>query len=145
MAALTARPKTCLGFALLAVLKTTTSAPLSNNADLEGVFLKMEEDVIAFRREVERVYTQARCSSQTLEGCIKGNYDDCFSEFPNPTCPSKEVSFAQIDECSTSNKETDACGSGLFDYTVPNVIIPGVLTNGRDGNPVDKKVSSRRE
>jgi len=121
---------------LALALSTALNVQSLENAKLESVFEKMEADVLELREEVERVYKELRCTSQTLKECPNGSYDDCLSEYPKPTCPSKDVSFAQIEACGAGN----GCGSGLFDYTVPSVSIPRALTR-QDGNPKDKQVT----
>ena len=44
----------------------------------------MEDVAKNMRDEIERVYTR-RCYSDTLQNCGSKNYNDCSSEFPNPT------------------------------------------------------------
>ena len=53
--------------------------------EVESILIKMEDEVKAFRYEMERVYT-SHCDSQTLNECLRNNYNDCMSTFPNQQC-----------------------------------------------------------
>lgn len=45
----------------------------------------MESDTLAFRDELERVYS-ARCDTKTLTECAESNFNDCSSTFPGQQC-----------------------------------------------------------
>ena len=52
-------------------------------ADLELMFEKLEEDTVAFAREMEQMTLYAnRCSADTLQQCTEGSYHACDSELP---------------------------------------------------------------
>jgi hypothetical protein len=60
-------------------------ATLEQQNDVELILERMEDEAKAFRDEIERVYT-SRCDSETLNECVKKNYNDCWSKFPNEKC-----------------------------------------------------------
>ncbi len=63
-----------------------TAASLEQKMDeVESILLKMEDQVKAFRYEMEDVY-RSRCDSQTINKCLRNNYNDCISTFPNQQC-----------------------------------------------------------
>jgi hypothetical protein len=51
----------------------------------ENILLAMEDEVKAFRYEMERVY-RSRCDKLTYSSCIRSNYNDCSSAFPKQKC-----------------------------------------------------------
>ena len=53
--------------------------------EVESILFKMEDEVKAFRYEMESNY-RSRCDSQTLNECLRNNYNDCMSTFPNQQC-----------------------------------------------------------
>ena len=53
--------------------------------EVQTILQKMESDALAFRDELERVYS-ARCDTKTLTECAERNFDDCSSTFPGQQC-----------------------------------------------------------
>jgi hypothetical protein len=56
-----------------------------------SVLREIEEVAKDVRDKIESAYKQ-RCDPDTLDGCGNKNYNDCSSEFPNPTCSCKSTS-----------------------------------------------------
>lgn len=78
----------------------TDAADSDKENEVESILKRMESDVLAFRDEIERVYS-ARCETQTLTDCAYNNFNDCSSTFPNQQC-------LKADELIIS-----ACGDGI--------------------------------
>lgn len=100
--------------------------------ELSSLVNKVEDDVLELVAEIEQLYQQ-RCDADGLQQCLRGNYDDCISEYPNQVCP------------ATLQMAVPACGqagicSGLYDYTISSVRIPKALADGPDGNPTNPSV-----
>mmetsp|Transcript_39498 Transcript_39498/g.118569 ORF Transcript_39498/g.118569 Transcript_39498/m.118569 type:complete len:168 (-) Transcript_39498:1689-2192(-) len=93
---------------------------------------RLQDDVLQYRNEVERAYTE-RCWSRTLNTCQKNNFNECSSRYPNQTCPSAK--YTVVTECGTG----DMC-NGLFDWSVSTVRLPLALANGPENNPTDTDV-----
>ena len=74
-----------------------------------GILEKMEYDVKAFRDKLEEVYKK-RCDSQTYSSCIRKNYNDCSSAFPNKQCT---YSKPQCGDSPTRCDGEGGCGSGF--------------------------------
>ena len=53
--------------------------------EVKSILQRMESDVLAFRDELERVYS-TRCKIETLTECAGSNFNDCSSSFPNQQC-----------------------------------------------------------
>ena len=71
-------------------------ADAESEYEARSILRGMEYVAKNIRDEIERVYTM-RCNSDTLLNCGSKNYNDCSSEFPNPT---------------GSNVSTDNCECG---------------------------------
>jgi len=100
--------------------------------DVAAVFRRMEALVLAFRDEMERVYSY-RCDAATLAECYERNFNDCSSSYPNQQC------------MDANELVVPACGNGiscnaLWDKTCSAVRLPGSLADGPAGNPSDAKV-----
>jgi len=74
-----------LVFAASSSRQFATAQTLDQENKVENILLAMEVDVKAFREQLEKVYTK-RCDSQTFSSCIRKNYNDCSSAFPNKQC-----------------------------------------------------------
>lgn len=61
------------------------SASVGNEAEVESILQRMENSVLAFRDQIENIYT-SRCDAETLIECTKSNYNDCSSIYPNQQC-----------------------------------------------------------
>lgn len=57
--------------------------------EVQTILQKMESYVLAFRDELERVYS-ARCDTKTLTDCAESNFNDCSSTFPGQQCMEAE-------------------------------------------------------
>ena len=68
-------------------LPFATAASAEKENEVKSILQHMEADVLAFRDEVERVYT-ARCDNQTVTECNENNFNDCSSTFPGQQCMS---------------------------------------------------------
>lgn len=68
-------------------------ADAGSDDEARSILRDMEVVAKNIRDEIERVYTK-RCYSDTLQNCGSNNYNDCSSEFPNPT-----GSKVSIDKC----------------------------------------------
>mmetsp|Transcript_2336 Transcript_2336/g.3623 ORF Transcript_2336/g.3623 Transcript_2336/m.3623 type:complete len:650 (-) Transcript_2336:61-2010(-) len=111
-------------------LANAASADKEN--EVKSILQRMETDVLAFRDEMERVYS-ARCETKTLTECAETNFNDCSSTFPSQQC-------AKADELVFS-----ACGDGetcnaLWDKTLSTVSVPAALAQGPSNNPNDNEV-----
>ncbi|KAL3826889.1 hypothetical protein ACHAXA_000857 [Cyclostephanos tholiformis] len=100
-------------------------ASTDKESEVESIFLKLESDVRTFRDEIERAYN-ARCETKTLAECHKGNFNDCFSMYPNQQC-------LKADEFALST----TCGVGvscntLWDKTISKISFPGSQDNPSD-------------
>ena len=71
--------------ALLGVGVLTNAASLEKENEVKAILEQMESDVLAFRDEMERVYS-ARCDPSMLRECSRNNYNDCSSVYPNQWC-----------------------------------------------------------
>lgn len=60
-----------------------------DQANMDAVVSKLEQDTRELALEVERLY-QERCSTTVLERCTRGNYHECLSELPTHQCLSGE-------------------------------------------------------
>ena len=74
-----------LVFAASSSRQFATAQTLDQEYKAGNILLAMEDDVKAFRDELEEVYKK-RCDSQTFSSCIRKNYNDCSSAFPNKQC-----------------------------------------------------------
>lgn len=116
-------------------LHTTTfanAASVDRENEVKSILRRMESDALAFRDEIERVYS-VRCETQTLTECFESNYNDCSSTFPNQKCMA-------VDELVIS-----ACGDGkscnaLWDKALSTVSIPAEIANAPRDNPSDPEV-----
>ena len=116
--------------ALLLIIRTMYGK--AEEADFEALVARLENDVLAYAREVETLY-QNRCSAISLQECSQGNYDDCTSLFPNQICPGGEdLNVARCGDGVTC--------SALWDYTVSSVSIPKDIDSVDGRNPSDKNV-----
>ena len=77
--------------------------------EAKGILEKMEDDVKAFRDKLEEVYKK-RCDSQTYSSCIRKNYNDCSSAFPNKQCT---YSKPQCGDSPTRCDGEGGCDSGF--------------------------------
>jgi len=68
--------------------------------EVRDILQKMKSDALAFRDEIERVYS-ARCDTETLIQCEQNNFNDCSSTFPKQVC-------MQANELVVT-----ACGDGI--------------------------------
>lgn len=83
-------------------------------------------DVIELRDEIISLYKN-RCNFTNLETCVKSNYNDCNSIFPNPIC--KTAPDFNIANCGGRGNN---CGM-RWDYTVSQVRLKKEIAN--DDNP----------
>ncbi len=86
----------------------------------ENILLAMEDEVKAFRYEMERVY-RSRCDKLTYSSCIRSNYNDCSSAFPRQQC-----TFIKP-QCGDSPTRCDGeggCGIGESTKTDSEVTTP---------------------
>ena len=74
-----------LVFAASSSRQFATAQTLDQENKVENILRAMEDDVKDFRDELEEVYKK-RCDSQTFSSCIRKNYNDCSSAFPNKQC-----------------------------------------------------------
>lgn len=61
------------------------AASLEKENEVKVILQQMESDVLAFRDEMERVYS-ARCDTSTLAECSRSNFNDCSSVYPKQEC-----------------------------------------------------------
>jgi len=108
------------------------AASADKEREVKSILQRMESDALAFRDEMERVYS-ARCETKTLTECSQSNYNDCSSTFPNQKC-------MKADELVISN-----CGDGescnaLWDKTLSIVSVPASLATAPLDNPSDPEI-----
>jgi len=101
-----------------------------DDSRFQQVVEKLEADAFELRDQVESLYTK-RCDS--LSTCQQANYDDCYTSFPNPTCP------AGLDYHIEACGATMTC-SGEYDFSVSSFSLPPSTSNGQGGNPTDPRV-----
>ena len=89
-----------------------------NANEVETILKRMESDVLKFRDEMERVYSQ-RCDTSTLTECTRGNFNDCSSSFRDQICMAKEELV--ISQCG------DSPCNALWDKSVSTVSLPSAL------------------
>ena len=113
-----------LVFAASSSRQFATAQTLDQVYEAKGILEKMEVDVKAFRDILEEVYKK-RCDSQTFSSCIRKNYNDCSSAFPNKQCTYSKP------QCGDSHTRCDGEGGCDIDYgewmmpdSVPEVITP---------------------
>ena len=82
------------------VVSLANATSLDKEDEVKSILRRMESDVLAFRDELDCVYS-ARCETKTLTECTKNNFNDCSSTFPNQQC-------MKADELVIS-----ACGDGV--------------------------------
>jgi len=122
--------------ALALALAITTGGVLGATPEKEQqvktILTRMEADCLAFRDEIEAAYSQ-RCSTDTLNQCARGNYNDCTSTFPNQICmdPSELV----IQQCGDGR----SCNA-LWDKSISTVAFPAALAQGEGNNPTDSEL-----
>ncbi|KAL9179690.1 hypothetical protein ACHAXT_008980 [Thalassiosira profunda] len=119
-------------FASCSYVPVASAASAAADEEVKTILLRMESDALAFRDEMERVYS-ARCDTQTLTECYEANFNDCSSTFPDQRC------------MKANELVIDACGDGgdcnaLWDKRRTAVSIPQALASGEDGNPTDPEV-----
>ena len=85
--------------------------------EVESILEGMQDEVKAFRDEIERVY-KSRCDSQTLMECINNNYNDCSSTFPDQKCV-KPDEFV-VSDCGDGYSCNGECGATEGGRTVPS-------------------------
>lgn len=73
-------------------------------------FNKVEETTLLFAKKVEELIFN-KCDYISDETCYGKNYEPCFSELKNATCPGNDYN---IPKCGSGN--AGGCG-GLFDFT----------------------------
>mmetsp|Transcript_28667 Transcript_28667/g.52979 ORF Transcript_28667/g.52979 Transcript_28667/m.52979 type:complete len:654 (+) Transcript_28667:127-2088(+) len=100
--------------------------------EVKSILQRMETDVLAFRDEMERVYS-ARCETKTLTECAESNFNDCSSMFPSQQC-------AKADELIFSACRDGETCNALWDKTLSTVSIPAALAQGPLDNPNDNEV-----
>jgi len=107
-------------------------ASFEKEQQVKGILERMNSDVLAFRDEIEAAYSQ-RCSTDTLNQCARGNYNDCTSAFPNQICmdPSELV----MQQCGDGR----SCNA-LWDKSVSTVAFPAALAQGEGNNPTDDEI-----
>lgn len=82
---------------LLATVSLLAVSAAQNNEDqVASMLRRMETDVLAFRDEIERAYSE-RCTAQTLTECAGSSFNSCWSTFPNQEC--MEADELVIPEC----------------------------------------------
>ena len=115
---------------------TTARIPFGNNDDrtneVEFILKKMESDVLMFRDEMERVYSD-RCNTNTLTECARSNFNDCSSSFRNQICMDKDELI--ISQCG----DGEDCNS-LWDKSVSTVSLPSALAQAPFNNPSDPEI-----
>ena len=91
-----------------AVVATSFSiawASTEKENEVKAIFEQLEKDVLAFRDEIERVYS-LRCETSTLTQCAYSNYNDCTSVFPNQQCmKANELVISTCGDGQTCNGE----------------------------------------
>jgi hypothetical protein len=96
----------------------------------EHILLAMEDEVKAFRFEMERVY-RIRCNELTHSSCKWSNYDDCSSAFPSQQCSFHKP---QCENYPTRCDGEGGCdrdfGELMMPDSVPEVITPAPDCNG---------------
>lgn len=117
---------------LLFLMKPTRADLL----DLDAMLEKIEGDTRKFVSHFETLLTiENKCSNETKNACITGNYDDCTSEYPEASCPGNEYS---IPICGDG--KDGGCGA-LFDFTASTVrLAPTIDTLDESGNPISLKI-----
>jgi len=96
--------------------------------EAKGILEKMEEEAMALRDKLEEVYTK-RCDIETYPSCIRSNYNDCSSAFPNQKC-----TFIKP-QCGDSPTRCDGegdCKSDLGEWMMPDPV-PEVTTPDCNG------------
>ena len=108
------------------------AATFDKEQEVKAILERMGSDVLAFRDEIEAAYSQ-RCSTDTLNQCARGNYNDCSSTFPNQVCmdPSELV----MQQCGNGQ----SCNA-LWDKSITTVAFPAALAQGEGGNPTDHEL-----
>ena len=71
-----------------------------DQANLDRVVSKMEQDILELASQVEALY-QERCDTELLARCTQGNYHECQSELPTQQCLGGE------------DLVLEACGDGM--------------------------------
>eukprot|EP00977_Amphora_coffeiformis_P008296 scaffold1878_cov170-Amphora_coffeaeformis.AAC.9 len=92
---------------------------------------KLEHDVMEFGQQLEMFHT-GRCREESLQQGIRGNYDECRSNYPNEECLGGE----SFHLASCQDQDSDFC-SGLYDFSVSTVRLPGEIL---DGNLTEDRV-----
>ena len=98
-----------LVFAASSSRQFATAQTLDQENKAENILLAMEDDVKAFRDILEDVYKK-RCDSQTFSSCIRKNYNDCSSAFPNKQCTYSKP------QCGDSHTRCDGEGGCDSDF-----------------------------
>ena len=81
------------------------AASADKENEVKSILQGMETDVLAFRDEMERVYS-ARCETKTLTQCAETNFNDCSSTFPSQQCvKADELIFSTCGDGETCNGE----------------------------------------
>ena len=81
------------------------AASFDKENEFRSILQRMETDVLAFRDEMERVYS-ARCETKTLTECAETNFNDCSSTFPSQQCAkADELVFSACGDGETCNGE----------------------------------------
>ena len=121
-----------LALALAITAGGVLGASFEKEQQVKTILTQMEADCLAFRDEIEAAYSQ-RCSTDTLNQCARGNYNDCASTFPNQICmdPSELV----IQQCGDGR----SCNA-LWDKSITTVAFPAALAQGEGNNPTDSEL-----
>ena len=67
------------------IIHYVNAASEEKENEVRDILQKMKSDALAFRDEIERVYS-ARCDTETLIQCEENNFNDCSSTFPGQVC-----------------------------------------------------------
>ena len=67
------------------IIHYVNAASEEKENEVRDILQKMKSDALAFRDEIERVYS-SRCDTETLIQCEQNNFNDCSSTFPKQVC-----------------------------------------------------------
>jgi hypothetical protein len=112
---------------------TTLRLVNANNADLESMLTKIEQDTYTFAHKMEELILN-RCNFTSDDTCYKRSYHTCDSQFPYATCPGKDLA---IKKCGSGND--GGCG-GLFDFTASVVSVAPDTTSISDSNNYSDRI-----
>ncbi|KAL7540189.1 hypothetical protein ACHAXR_009925 [Thalassiosira sp. AJA248-18] len=122
----------------VASLIASYSHPFANAAsadkenEVKSILQRMESDTLAFRDEIERVYS-ARCDTKTLTDCGKSNFNDCSSSLPGQQC-------MKADELVISRCGDGVSCNALWHKSLSTVSLPSAIADAPLDNPSNPEV-----